>query len=182
MRVRTDPRSSSDLDISENFRTGADDDPVAYRRVSLLVTKARASEGHPLIDDDAISDDRRLSDHNSHPVINDHVAQNGARMNVNSGEEAGKLGDEPRQEWNSELEKKVRDPVKNIVFNASPEDVADVFVNGRQVLKNGRVEGADEARILSDLQAAGERMWPLMAEFDWGGRGIDELSPPTCPL
>ncbi|HZQ36079.1 MAG TPA: chlorohydrolase family protein [Dehalococcoidia bacterium] len=73
----------------------------------------------------------------------------------------------------------LRDPVKNIVFNATSEDVAEVYVNGRQVVRDGRVAGADERRILAELQAAGERMWPRMAEFDWSGRGADELSPQT---
>lgn len=82
------------------------------------------------------------------------------------------------QSWNMTP---VRDPVKNIVFNASSEDVAEVYVNGRQVVRDGRVIGADEPRILSELQAAGERMWPRMAEFDWDGRGADELSPQSYP-
>ncbi|HLZ71727.1 MAG TPA: chlorohydrolase family protein [Dehalococcoidia bacterium] len=80
------------------------------------------------------------------------------------------------QSWNMTP---LRDPVKNIVFNAGTEDVAEVFVNGRQVVRDGRVEGADEQRILAALQAGGERMWPRMAEFDWAGRGADALSPQT---
>src|SRR5581483_7679797 len=51
----------------------------------------------------------------------------------------------------------LRDPVKNIVFNATSEDVAEVYVNGRQVVRDGQVAGADERRILTELQAAGER-------------------------
>lgn len=76
----------------------------------------------------------------------------------------------------------LRDPVKNIVFNATNEDIDSVYVNGRQVVAGGTVLAADEARILADLQAAGERMWPRMAEFDWAQRGVDELSPLTYPL
>jgi cytosine/adenosine deaminase-related metal-dependent hydrolase len=75
----------------------------------------------------------------------------------------------------------LRDPVKNIVFNANAEDVDRVYVNGRVVVDGGRVLAADETRIFADLQAAGERMWPRMAEFDWAGRGADELSPQTFP-
>ncbi len=75
----------------------------------------------------------------------------------------------------------LRDPVKNIVFNASDEDVDRVYVNGRLVVDGGRVLAADEGKILRDLQAAGERMWPRMATFDWAGRGADELSPHTYP-
>jgi cytosine/adenosine deaminase-related metal-dependent hydrolase len=73
----------------------------------------------------------------------------------------------------------LRDPVKNIVFNATAEDVARVWVNGRLVVDDGRVLAADEPAIFEALQQGGERMWPRMAEFDWAGRGADELSPQT---
>ena len=71
----------------------------------------------------------------------------------------------------------LRDPVKNIVYNASDEDVDRVYVNGRLVVDSGRVLGADEDKILGALQAGGERMWPRMKQFDWAGRSADELSP-----
>ena len=71
----------------------------------------------------------------------------------------------------------LRDPIKNIVYNATAEDVDRVYVGGRLVVHGGRVVAADEARILADLQAGGERMWPRMKQFDWAGRSADELSP-----
>jgi 5-methylthioadenosine/S-adenosylhomocysteine deaminase len=75
----------------------------------------------------------------------------------------------------------LRDPIKNIVYNATSEDVDRVYVGGRLVVDGGRVLAADETKILADLQAGGERMWPRMKQFDWAGRGADELSPPTYP-
>jgi len=75
----------------------------------------------------------------------------------------------------------LRDPVKNIVYNATSEDVDRVWVDGRLVVDGGRVLAADEAGILAALQAGGERMWPRMGRFDWAGRGADELSPQTYP-
>ena len=75
----------------------------------------------------------------------------------------------------------LRDPVKNIVYNATSEDVDRVWVDGRLVVDGGRVLAADEAKILAALQAGGERMWPRMSRFDWAGRGADELSPQTYP-
>jgi len=71
----------------------------------------------------------------------------------------------------------LRDPIKNIVYNATAEDVDRVWVGGRLVVDRGRVLAADEAKILADLQAAGARMWPRMKQFDWAGRSADELSP-----
>ena len=75
----------------------------------------------------------------------------------------------------------LRDPVKNIVYNATDEDVDRVYVGGRLVVDGGRVLAADERAILAALQAGGERMWPRMATFDWAGRGADELAPQTYP-
>ena len=49
----------------------------------------------------------------------------------------------------------LRDPVKNIVYNASDEDVDRVYVNGRLVVDGGRVLGADEDKILA--RAPGRR-------------------------
>jgi cytosine/adenosine deaminase-related metal-dependent hydrolase len=71
----------------------------------------------------------------------------------------------------------LRDPVKNIVYNATAEDIDRVWVGGRLVVDRGRVLAADEAKILADLQAGGERMWPRMKQFDWAGRSADKLSP-----
>jgi cytosine/adenosine deaminase-related metal-dependent hydrolase len=73
----------------------------------------------------------------------------------------------------------LRDPVKNIVYNATAEDVDGVWVNGRQVVAGGRVLDADEPAILGGLQAAGERMWPRMGAHDWAGRDAGLLSPQT---
>jgi 5-methylthioadenosine/S-adenosylhomocysteine deaminase len=73
----------------------------------------------------------------------------------------------------------LRDPIKNIVYNATAEDVDRVYVGGRLVVDGGKVLAADEAKILADLQAGGERMWPRMKQFDWAGRSADELSPPS---
>jgi cytosine/adenosine deaminase-related metal-dependent hydrolase len=71
--------------------------------------------------------------------------------------------------------------VKNIVYNTSAEDIDRVYVDGRAVVDSGRVLAADEPAILAALQAAGERMWPRMREFDWAGRGADDLAPQTYP-
>jgi 5-methylthioadenosine/S-adenosylhomocysteine deaminase len=73
----------------------------------------------------------------------------------------------------------LRDPIKNLVYNAADEDVDRVYVNGRLVVDGGRVLAADEGKILQALQAAGDRMWPRMAKADWAGRDADQLSPQT---
>jgi len=73
----------------------------------------------------------------------------------------------------------VRDPVRNIVYNAGAADIGRVWVDGRLVVTDGRLVGIDEGAILDALQAAGERMWPTMRHADWAGRDADGLSPPS---
>jgi cytosine/adenosine deaminase-related metal-dependent hydrolase len=75
----------------------------------------------------------------------------------------------------------LRDPVRNIVYNATAEDVDRVWVDGRPVVTGGRVLAADEEATLAALQAAGERMWRRMREADAAGRDAGGLSPPTYP-
>jgi cytosine/adenosine deaminase-related metal-dependent hydrolase len=75
----------------------------------------------------------------------------------------------------------LRDPVRNLVYNATAEDVDRVWVDGRLVVEGGRVLATDERALFDALQAGGERMWPHMRGFDWAGRDADGLSPPTYP-
>jgi len=76
----------------------------------------------------------------------------------------------------------LRDPVKNIVYNAEMEDVETVIINGRTVLDKGDVLGADTRELNRRLQHAGERLWPRLSKYDWAHRNADELSPLTFDL
>ena len=71
----------------------------------------------------------------------------------------------------------MRDPVKNIVYNAEMEDVETVIINGRTVVENGIVLGADTRELNRRLQETGEKLWPRLSTHDWAQRSADELSP-----
>ncbi|HXH84906.1 MAG TPA: chlorohydrolase family protein [Candidatus Tectomicrobia bacterium] len=75
----------------------------------------------------------------------------------------------------------VRDPIRNLVFSATREDVETVMVDGRVLVEQGRVVGADESRLARDVQEAAERLWARTRERDWAHRTIDEISPPSFP-
>jgi 5-methylthioadenosine/S-adenosylhomocysteine deaminase len=75
----------------------------------------------------------------------------------------------------------VRDPVKNIVYNAQADDVDTVIIDGRVVMRDRQMPGIDIAQLARNLQAAGERMWAAMKGVDRIGRGVDELSPQLYP-
>ncbi len=77
----------------------------------------------------------------------------------------------------------LRDPVKNIVYNAAPEDLRTVIIDGRVVVDGGRPLFAKDAREAAKaLQAAGERMWRQFPEHEWNRRSVDQMSPQTFPL
>jgi cytosine/adenosine deaminase-related metal-dependent hydrolase len=53
----------------------------------------------------------------------------------------------------------VRDPLRNLVWNATPADVAVVMVDGRVVVDGDGVAGCDERRVVDEAAAAVERLW-----------------------
>ncbi len=77
----------------------------------------------------------------------------------------------------------LRDPVKNIVFNAAMEDLRTVIVDGRIVVADGTPRYAkDQRAVARALQAAGERMWSRFPQHEWQGRSVDQMSPQTFPV
>ncbi len=75
----------------------------------------------------------------------------------------------------------LRDPIKNIVYNAEAEDLREVMIDGNWVVRENRALNVDQQAANKALQFAGERMWSEMGPGDWAGRGADELSPQTFP-
>ncbi|NKB71179.1 MAG: amidohydrolase family protein [Candidatus Latescibacteria bacterium] len=73
----------------------------------------------------------------------------------------------------------LRDPIKNIVYNAAAEDLQDVVIDGSWVMRQGRVLNVDEPAANQKLQEAGERVWGAVNPEVAGD--IDELSPPAFP-
>jgi len=76
----------------------------------------------------------------------------------------------------------LRDPVKNIVYNAAMEDLRTSIIDGRVVMQDGvPLYAKDPREAARALQAAGERMWGRFAQHDWQGRDVDTMSPQTYP-
>ena len=73
----------------------------------------------------------------------------------------------------------VRDPIRNIVYYAQPSDLADVIVDGRTLVEDGQVLGADVEAARQGVQRAGERMWSRWSDGDWAGRTLDQVAPQT---
>jgi cytosine/adenosine deaminase-related metal-dependent hydrolase len=73
----------------------------------------------------------------------------------------------------------MRDPIRNLVYYAQASDLADVLVDGRPVVEDGHVLGAEIEVARRRVQEAGERVWSRWPEGDWAGRTLDEVAPPT---
>jgi cytosine/adenosine deaminase-related metal-dependent hydrolase len=73
----------------------------------------------------------------------------------------------------------LRDPIKNLVYSATPDDLHSVMIDGAWVMRDGVVLTVDEAKVASRLQEAGDRMWANVGPGDWANRSADELAPQT---
>jgi 5-methylthioadenosine/S-adenosylhomocysteine deaminase len=73
----------------------------------------------------------------------------------------------------------MRDPIRNLVYYAQASDLADVVVDGRAVVEDGQVLGADVETATRRVQEAGERMWSRWSSGDWAGRTLEEVAPQT---
>jgi 5-methylthioadenosine/S-adenosylhomocysteine deaminase len=71
----------------------------------------------------------------------------------------------------------VRDPIKNIVYNAQADDVDTVLIDGQMVVRDRQIPGIDVRQLAANLQAASERIWGAMMDVDRIGRDADGLSP-----
>jgi cytosine/adenosine deaminase-related metal-dependent hydrolase len=76
----------------------------------------------------------------------------------------------------------VREPLRSLIYVAGSRAVRDVFVGGSQVVSDRQVTTVDMEAALAALQAAQRRAIPAVADIDWAGRSLDELSPMTLPV
>jgi len=75
----------------------------------------------------------------------------------------------------------VRDPIKNLVYGATHEDVETVIIDGRIVVDQEQVAGMDETKIANELQKIGENLWADIPRRDDEGRTVNEISPLSFP-
>ncbi|ONG54979.1 amidohydrolase [Pseudoroseomonas deserti] len=75
----------------------------------------------------------------------------------------------------------LRDPIRNLVFSATAEDLQTSIIDGRVVMENGIVPGYDPIELGREVQKGAEAMWAGMKERDWAGRDIETLSPSSFP-
>lgn len=72
------------------------------------------------------------------------------------------------------------DPIRALVHYAVPDDVEEVFVDGRRVVHAGAVLGLDERDTLRAGERLTRKMMMLFAQ--WSGRLVEHLFPPSFPV
>ncbi|MFC0408880.1 chlorohydrolase family protein [Roseomonas elaeocarpi] len=75
----------------------------------------------------------------------------------------------------------LRDPIRNLVFSATAEDLQCSMVDGRVVMEDGVVPGYDPVELGRAVQEGAQAMWDGMKIHDWKKRDIEELSPSSFP-
>jgi 5-methylthioadenosine/S-adenosylhomocysteine deaminase len=75
-----------------------------------------------------------------------------------------------------------RDPLRSLVYHAADRAVRDVFIDGRQVVAEGKVLTIDQADAAHRLVAAQQRMLETAPQRDCRGRTAAEISPLSLPL
>ena len=71
----------------------------------------------------------------------------------------------------------LREPLRSLIFVAVERAIRDVWIDGRQVVKDREVLGIDLASALAALEAAQARSMERVPGIDWAGRSEAELSP-----
>ena len=72
-------------------------------------------------------------------------------------------------------------PLRSLIFHAADRAVRDVYVDGEQVVANGRVLTLDQAGALERLTAAQRRMEASVPARDARGRRSTEITPLSLP-
>jgi len=73
------------------------------------------------------------------------------------------------------------DPIRSLVYSAAERAVGHVFVDGRQVVKDGKTLAFDYADAVARLEEAQRRAIERVPSLDWGKRPAVEIMPPTFP-
>ena len=74
-----------------------------------------------------------------------------------------------------------RDPMRSLIYAAGDRAIRAVYVDGTQVVQDGRVLTMDYAAAAEALEEAQARMITGVRQRDWARRSVDEVSAPSFP-
>ncbi len=76
-----------------------------------------------------------------------------------------------------------RDPIKAIVYYATPLDLKNVMVNGKWIMENGKLQTLDEQAVCDRMQMTADRVWGSLGNgnSELNMRSILDYSPLSYP-
>ena len=76
----------------------------------------------------------------------------------------------------------VREPLRSLIYSTSDRAIRDVFVDGEQVVKDGKVTTIDVEAAHAVLAEAQARGLAGASDRDYAKRTVDEMSPMVLPV
>ena len=76
----------------------------------------------------------------------------------------------------------LREPLRSLIYSASDRPIRDVFVDGAQVVANGKALHIELAPALEELGTAQAEALSGAPSRDWAGRTAEEMSPMVFPV
>jgi cytosine/adenosine deaminase-related metal-dependent hydrolase len=74
------------------------------------------------------------------------------------------------------------EPLRSLIYSAGDRAVRDVFVDGRQVVRQGDVLTFGVAEHIAMLRRGQAEVIARTPERDWAGRRLEEMSPRVFPM
>jgi cytosine/adenosine deaminase-related metal-dependent hydrolase len=74
------------------------------------------------------------------------------------------------------------EPIRSLVYSANDRAIKDVYVDGRQVVRNGEVLDFDIREDLEMLRRGQAEAIAAAPQRDWAGRSLEQLSPRVFPV
>lgn len=75
-----------------------------------------------------------------------------------------------------------REPLRSLVYSAGERAIRDVYVDGEQVVRDGKVLTIDVEAALAALEEAQAESLKGAPGRDWAKRPVDGMSPPVFPV
>lgn len=72
-----------------------------------------------------------------------------------------------------------RDPMRSLIYAAGDRALTNVFVDGREVVRDGEVLTMDYRQAAEHLHEAQKRVIADVPNRDWAHRPVEKISPPT---
>jgi 5-methylthioadenosine/S-adenosylhomocysteine deaminase len=76
----------------------------------------------------------------------------------------------------------VYDPIRSMIYAGGERAIRQVYVDGHEVVKDGKALAFDYADASARLEAAQARAIEKVPQFDWARRSVSVLMPPTYDL